>query len=429
MLKKKNNQKIWLMVALIVIYRIILDLSYYYVIAPNFYYDGFEFEFSFAKYLDSYVLLLLLFAITPKEINRTSDLILVILFTLIGVPMLAYYSLSDQSRLYAYLMFLEIVLVIYVGKMGLLKIKITRSQSNVDNSYKVSIFFTLLSLIFLMGTIGFSRLNFDLLKIYEFRKENSQEIAVGFMPYIISWATKVFNLFLIVYSVINRKKVQTIIFIGVQLLFFGFLAHKTVLFYPLIILFVYLFMKWKHRYIAYLLGLILCSGIPLLVSLVADDIILVNIITRRVFFVPAFLNFNYFEFFSNNEYIYLSNSLLSPIVDYPYEITNTAHLIGNYLGRPDLGANTGFLGTSFMHFGYLGVIIFPLVIGTLIRLADTFSRFTPVWFTSGLILLPFINLFMSADLPVTLLTHGLLIGFILLKLIDNPVTFGSRRLN
>jgi hypothetical protein len=133
-----------------------------------------------------------------------------------------------------------------------------------------------------------------------------------------------------------------------------------------------------------------------------------SILLRRSFFVPAHLNYIYFEYFSDHEYLYWSNSVLKFFFDYPYDISAT-HVIGRYLGNSEMAANTGIFGSGYMHFGIIGIFIYVFIVSLLINLINQFNSL-PIWLINTIVLMPLLVLFSSSDLFTTLFTHGLLVS-------------------
>ena len=74
-------------------------------------------------------------------------------------------------------------------------------------------------------------------------------------------------------------------------------------------------------------------------------LLLNSFIIRRTFFLPALINFNYLEFFSNNPKLNFSQSLLRGFTDSFY-FDKFQLIIGDYMGFTGMWANTGFVGTS-----------------------------------------------------------------------------------
>jgi hypothetical protein len=146
--------------------------------------------------------------------------------------------------------------------------------------------------------------------------------------------------------------------------------------------------------------------------------VLANLFLRRTMFLPANSNYGYHLFFSDHPHVLLSSSkfvfgLIEPVYDRP-----PAFMLGEYFtGNPDTSANTGWIGTSFMHFGYFGMFAFSLVIGLLLGILDQLAAKTDKSLSTALLVIPFYSLFVSADLPTAMLTHGLILALVLLWLL------------
>jgi len=126
--------------------------------------------------------------------------------------------------------------------------------------------------------------------------------------------------------------------------------------------------------------------------------------SRRIFFIPAFLNECYFDLFDGKP-IHLSQSILSGFVHYPYEL-DTPNLIGQvYFGSPLTHANNGMISSGFMNFGMLGAICTPILASAIISFINSL-RISPRYF--GVTFLIFFN-FLSSYFLTSLMTHGILI--------------------
>lgn len=137
-------------------------------------------------------------------------------------------------------------------------------------------------------------------------------------------------------------------------------------------------------------------------------------LVRRVFFVPADLSFKYYEVFSELGNVYLSNSIFSSFIKYPFSYPPQL-LVSMYALGNESWANSGFLATSFMHFNVFGVILFSFIVAVLIKIVDSLvENKLPVWLGVAIVITPFSSLFKSSDLFTSLLTHGLLLSLILL---------------
>jgi len=87
----------------IFLYKLVLDLSYYYVIFPVWSYAKFGMQLNSLKLVESYVLLLVIFVVMPKSSRSLSNILVWLLVLLAYIPMLTFFSFNNDSRIYMYL--------------------------------------------------------------------------------------------------------------------------------------------------------------------------------------------------------------------------------------------------------------------------------------------------------------------------------------
>ena len=140
-----------------------------------------------------------------------------------------------------------------------------------------------------------------------------------------------------------------------------------------------------------------------------------SIFFRRALLVPAELNFQYFDFFSQYPYVYWANNFFTfGLIDYPYDIPS-AKIIGEFAYNSyETSANTGWIGSGFMQAGYIGLFIYSLIIGFVIAFIDALSHKINTGFCIAFIMIPMLTLFTSSDLPTTFITHGLLFALVII---------------
>ncbi len=406
---------------ILLFWKFLLDISYIYFVVPLFEYYGFNLEWSHYKIIESYLLTIILGYLTPRDVEKPGRFLIYVLFLSVIVPIISYYSLSNVSAWPLYLISLQYLILLFVYKFWKGNyFKIKPLEHGVKIATSISLAFVVLMLIYtLVIQGGINRLNFDLSKIYEVRETSNDVFGSGIFGYFLPWTFRVFNILLIVLAIQRRNILGVLLFVGIQIIFFGLTGFKAVLIYPLVLLGVYYVLKSKYKLDFLFLGLILSIILPLVVFWFSQNMTLSSMFIRRTYFVPSMITFQYYDFFSKNEFVLLSNSIFSSIFNYPYE-ERPAILISTHNGFGDeANSNTGFLATSYMHFGLFGVIIYPLIIGMIIKLIDKFEDFgTPKWIILGLLILPFNGLFRSADLTTSLLTHGLGVAIFMLWLIN-----------
>lgn len=411
MLKFFTNSYVWF-----VLFRISLDISYYFIISPVFSYEGFYVSLSLESYFYSWLFYLLSFFFIDSLINDVGDYFFVTFLVSFFAPLTSMYGFSDSLSIKPIVC--SFILLAIVKFFLVVKYPQTLIISTVKNGKRIALtlcFVFVSFLVFWFFLTGVT-LNFNLMKVYDYRELNAEVSGGGVLSYTNAWTMQVFNIFLIAYCLLKRKFFYLSMFIGIQVFFFAASAHKSILFLPLLIIGVWFYFKKTNRAFIVPFSLTFIVTIVVLYTFFTDDFILSSLFIRRVFFTPANLTFSYFSFFENNDFIYWSNSFLSPLLSYPYHLP-LSKLIGESLGNPDMGANNGFLSTGYAHFGYLGIVLYSILIALILRLINKLTReHYPSWLAIALCVVPIRNIIISADLLTVLLTHGLAMTIILLYL-------------
>ncbi|HCA41342.1 MAG TPA: hypothetical protein DEP01_07605 [Aminobacterium sp.] len=299
-------------------------------------------------------------------------------------------------------------------------------SKSLHKGYKIALcisaFFVVLVTIHIIAKEGLHFFNLNLSKVYEFRRASAQTVAQGFFAYLNNWVFKVFNMFLLTWALYKNKKIFIIISLLLQVFFFAISAHKSVLFSPILILLIRYISSKKQLPVLFPFFYLTGIGCSLNIFLLFNNIWPLSLIVRRALFVPAFLNFKYYLFFQNNPLIYFSNSVfIKRLIHYPYDIP-VPLLISEFIGHnPESWANTGFLGAGYAQLSYLGIIVYSVLIGFILRIVNNSTKTYPFWVGSSLIAIPIFSVFTSSDLTTGLLTHGLALGIFLLWLIKTNI--------
>ncbi len=389
-------------------------------VAPVWGYYGFSFQPNTSKIIESLVLLIIIVVLLPSKPSKPSDFLLHIHALLPVLPMLVLYGASNYDSLYTYCMVASFLMLILCRNIPLI-IPIGR-KVHVKKMLQASIIISALTIVVMLALGGYKYLNFNLFKVYEFRRSAAANLPSIF-GYISPIVIEVIIPFSLILSVYQRENKMTLLSLTLGLIMFGLTSHKTAFFYPIFVVILYFFCE-KGRILTYLLlGYLLVMVVSLLgyyLNPEWDE--MANLFIRRSILQPASANYGYHQFFSEHPHTLLSNSKFSFGLIKPVYPGAPAFMIGEYMtGNPDTSANTGWLGTSFMHFGYYGMFIFSLVIGLLLGLLDKLAYKTGKSLSTALVVIPFFSLFMSADLPTALMTHGLILALFLLWMLKiNP---------
>lgn len=410
-----------------VIFRVMLEFAYKDFVVPWYETTGFPLVDNQAKYIESWALYVGLLLFLPATVRKPSDFLICLAFFVYIAPLLMYYGFTDASQWALYCVLAQYTIMSLMRWGRPVPVPVVRRGPAI--ALWLAIVGVVVATSWMIASAGFANFNLNLEAVYEFREEAGIAINVGAMSYIVAWATTVCGPLVLMLALRDGHRTLALSIILLHVLWFGISAHKAVLFFPVLVLFLYVFFKHSRALSLMPLGLCLVVLVSLASYYATESLLLSGLFVRRVFFVPSYLTFSYFEFFEQNSFVFWSNSFLSAFVHYPYD-DSVPFVIGSYLNDPTGWANNSFFSTGYMHAGLLGVVIYGLVAGAMLKVLDSLvTRTVPLWMSLSVIIVPFFTLVTSADLTTALLTHGLGFAILMLYLMKRPSEVRTTGLN
>ena len=231
---------------------------------------------------------------------------------------------------------------------------------------------------YLMNGFNFS----SLLSMYEVRAEfsaYSAGIVGSSVSYFIMIASKICGYFLPVLTYLSlQKKMYFEMFLSIlaQIAVFTINMGKNSLMILLIVFIVYYLIDKKH-YDFKLIGKFLqlfcvLFLLAFLEKIVVDTDVIFTIFIRRIFYIPAWLNNVYFDFFSNNPKLFFSQDcfFIQNFCERVYSV-DAVKLISQKEFMDILPSpNTGMFAEAYMQIGFAGVFVFPLILVLIVRLVS-----------------------------------------------------------
>jgi len=391
---------------LIICILIKLLLEYIYInYITIFSYEGYTLDYNITKYIIGFIGFLITFMVCNYKKTNIS-LIINLFFLTYVVPNIVFYSLTNHNTGYFIALISSFNLVILCIRNS--KKVQTLSFGKFGNRH-INIIAIIMVLACLIHYIIVLRGNFVLSfrKVYEFRAEFDSAVGNGLWGYINSIVPKILLVYLLSTAVFERHKKKILLYVVFFFLLFIFSGHKGVLKgIPLILFFYYLFRNKTSLTKFYLIFLFFYTCVFLVGT---QNSMVGALLIRRLLFVPVLLNFKYFEFFSNNVKIYWSESILKSFIDYPYDLSST-HVIGAYLGDSDVGANTGYVASGYMNCGYIGILIYTLILIYIFNVINAgVLKFKNIYTSYALVYVAVNSIIISSDLFTSMLTHGVFV--------------------
>lgn len=360
---------------LLIVYRISLDWIYKYTIAPYYDYMGFTLNIVEYKYLLSYVYVVLLYPFVHYLLKHptTTSLFLigfVVLYLVPGFSLYAVHGVDDYYILYCVVCFLILFILNRSCPTFIIALP---SDKRAKQIFKWLILGIIGINTLIIGIYNGFRFHFSLTDVYDLRAIQGAMKVPRLVQYFQPLASSLVPIS-IVYFMIHRKYVIVFLLVVSQLWSFAFGGSKFT-FFAIFIAFIAYFFYRQGRHVWLLMGAALLNGFVFIEASIFNGHSFIAIfLVRRIVFFTNLLGSQYYDFFSQHEFLYWRNSILRWLGfenPYPMEIPL---LIGHTYYDRRMWANTGMFGEGFTHFGWLSVIIYPVLYIIAFRFFDACSR-------------------------------------------------------
>lgn len=336
--------------------------------------------------------------------RRVSKYLVFFQLIFVIVPALVLHSALGVPAEYVFLLLISFfTFVIFVKYSPRINIPYIGERAGVMAQY-----FLFIIIVYVFGGLilggGLGRLNFDLMRVYEFRGDYVSSAYFG-MGYLVNWVAYVILPYYTVRAYFGKRYLVILGIMAMHLMLFGMTSVKTFLFIPFVIV-VMMFLATRlniYKLLTIVSGLL---AIFLCIYYFFGDVSGAAFLDRT-FFVPAALHNIYYDFFTKQSYAYFSGSGLGWLFSSDYSDSSVYVIAENYWGRR-FSPNVGWMADAYSNLGWVGVIIMSFLLAVLLRIADELvaADGRPGW-CEAMLIGPALALCSSA-LGTTMLTHGLL---------------------
>ena len=396
--------------SLIVLYT--LDIS------RNWYYMGFDLDADI-KRIPLSALVILWFCILSRDRSDLTSFFQGFLIFIVLCPASVLFCMAGRTLDYYFVVISGCAAVFLTSSLPVPRVVSARLSGN---QFAIAlVFVATLVLITIAAFGGLRDFNLNILRVYEFRQSAADRLPKVF-GYIVSPVSKVIVPIGFTLGLYYKKRSIACAFAVMAVLLFGMTHHKTILFAPIFVLLTYFFLH-KYSVRRGLLIIFVFVGCVALLELIMMRVmgltasgLLGTLIIRRVILVPSLLDSFYVDFFSDNAKILWSNSKVSlGLSESSYDVTAPFLIGGEYFGRSEMSANTGFIGSGFANFGIVGVLMYGTLLGLLVAILNSHSRSLGHPLTVSMCIMIVMSAMTSSDLVTILLTHGLLLLIVCLS--------------
>lgn len=342
----------------VLLYKIILDAVYPTVNKFFLYAWGNSMDFNFIKYIESFLLFIILIKFI---LNLKSKIVKELLNILIGlnfIPMTTIYSFLNEERSVIYLYFFSYLIIISIYYIFFrVKNKVLfKNKEKIQKKIKfICILLSVLTCFYLIIKFGKPEIAkaFHYKKLYELREKNKLRGIFKYLFYIYIYLGTPLMI------VKLKRGTKHFFVIGTIVALYVYIPKKIIFAY-IVIFYISYFFSEKIRISKVLY---FCYSIFLMIGLITKKILIIGT-CDRVFYLPAYLSFVYNNFFKNRNYNLFWGSKLSlffPNNNNDYGIYT--YYISNVVFGSNMNANANFIASSYAEGGILVVVIVSAILG------------------------------------------------------------------
>ncbi len=401
-------------VALMIIYRLLLDYAYINTIAPYFGYAQLTYEPEIYSQTISMVSFVIgtAFVLPYRKMQGVfTPQIMMFFYLLAFVPMTSFWACKRQEM--DFMITCLIFWFLFFIAMRFIKgIDLTRYIEYNPKWIDIIVVIMSLVILFISGYYTHFRIHLSLADVYDLRHEARDYNIPKILNYIWIASKNVLPLALI-YYLDNKRKLMVCIVIFICLLNFSIAGLKTTLFNMFIcIALYYCGKKEMSKLLPY--AFILLVTIVIVEYLNTDFSYISVLLLRRGFYIPNLLDQFYFDYIVNSSPLYFQ----TPKVDISF-------IIGDYyFNNEEMRANNGLFSDAMVNLGYLGVIIFPLLYAYLFKTCERSFKYAnrnQSLFTAFLVM----HTLRSSFLTTSLLTHGVFLLLLSMMFMSKPTQYNQ----
>ena len=326
--------------------------------------------------------------------DRFSDRVLYFLLVIYYIPLNSAFAINDQPFLFflsSNLYFALLIVMVGVGMKLLGKYQnakktgaVRTAHSVYYNDRNVIIFCVLICCLFIIYKLFYNGLSLsvsmDSNDVYGNRGKfvaYLDEISGTLLSYLFAILRNVTSFaapFYVFISLLRRKPNQVLLGMLCILAQYSISSSKSVLLFVAVIAVLYLCHRLKllKRFKRiFEIGMLALMMVCLLEHFLFKSDRVFTLLIRRMLYYPAWLSTMYYEYFMENgpvlwtQNVFLLQNILTPVYD-----TSPLTLISQvYFGGQVPSPNTGLFAEAVMHFGFAGVMIYPVILTVVLMIS------------------------------------------------------------
>lgn len=369
---------------LFVIYKVILDYTYVYIQSDLFAYSGYDKVISNERIITGWVVFLFMTYLICRWRNSIYSLFLYVMHLMTLVPFIVFYQYFVECQLWMVLaqcfclVFMMCIFKLPQGGAVHVSHKVKSDRIDFGNrSFQIvlvaSLLFYFIASFFHFGIPTLESMLFA--NVYETRAEADLPLLFVLFQNLFC---KILLPFCMLWYAKNKHWALMGLCLAVQIYTYAITGLKTYLFIPFVLLAIMFVKKINLERIA-LIGLILITILVDSLYFNGQDTIWYALVGNRLFFFAARIKYSYFDYFSNHDFAYFSQSSIAQIFGIKSNYsTNIPNMIGEtYFDKPQMWTNTGFIADAYSNMGYLGIVLMAIILAIVLRYANIVIKDIP----------------------------------------------------
>lgn len=398
-----------------ILQKVLFEYVYTTIIFPLFQYYGFQNDFSLIRYIVSWLLYVPvpLFTIRGSNNETLSKQAVAFLLNIIYTPCLILYAYMSSTPFIILIVIYYLLMILTVNSTHAITIRLKLGNFHGFENIMIGIgYFLSFVVLFVWAYYARFRIQVDLLDVYAARIAARSFSAPRIVVYMRTMARGIIPL-LVLYNLYKGKKMGAIYFAAIQLIQFFIDGSKTVVFVLLVGIFAYYFIERYDRIIDRIPEVMsIGAALAILENMILHTKFLANVVFRRVMFVPALMNYQYYELAQENGIDYYRQSL--GILGNSRYSNDIARIIGQqYYGNDVANANNGLFADAYINLGAVGCILMPILIIIVLKIIEDAGEKLPKSVWAVCVIQAFFS-FTSSSFFTVLITHGVILMIIML---------------
>lgn len=343
-----------------------MDMSY--IMLSDTYPVEFPLKINIAKSILSYLSIVVLILITFKKNNLLTSYLFRVLTFFTMIPLSSVYAMKDESSAFFFITCSTYLVVQWVFINNHKETGRTEAYISDTKSVKTlrlsCLAFLVLTTILMFLQLGFPSLGALVLEnVYDIRQNLHISNYVRYMLWVCAQVIVPFG---IADGYVRKNKIQILLCILCQLMFYLWTGNKTWFFAIFLISAIMFLLFFKMKLDYFLVGVtVLCAfgyyGNENVIGMTVG-----SFLNRRVLLDPAALKFSYYDYFivNSHEPVLFSSTVLGPVFrgicsssnpDFPYDISN------KYTDKAS-NAVTGIYGGDLANWSWFTFLIVPIAL-------------------------------------------------------------------